>query len=387
MIINPIGVKDGEIIHITMLDEKQRGLNCGCVCPECGQPLVARMGEINTWHFAHKSESNCDFGASRRGGESPIHKLAKKVIYDNKMITIEGETVNFKDVIVEYKEDDVILDLLGITTDGEEIGIEIYYKHKVEDEKIEKLKKRYKKVIEIDIPAKTDTDNYEEFTHNVLSEFSRLYIVYKSYTARDIQQSLTYIAEQREILKKEEKRLEEKKQEIDLSINYLQQQTEEINRKYEILDIAENTEIKLAEREEKFKEKLRRKEEESIKTLQRIENEIKVKKIEAEVFVNKKRKEWIEYRDKIKYSELTEEEKVTYKKFENERAELKKQKEQIELEKKNLKDKEFYWLAALGEKASKITWEKTQRNIRKSLNEIKMLQDKIGKEFLEIIEE
>ena len=78
---------------------------------------------------------------------------------------------------------------------------------------------------------------------------------------------------------------------------------------------------------------------------------------------------------------------MTYKKFENERAELKKQKEQIELEKKNLKDKEFYWLAALGEKASKITWEKTQRNIRKNLNEIKMLQDKIGKEFLEIIEE
>lgn len=45
-----------------------RGLKCGCVCPSCKIPLVARHGDINEWHFAHASrndqsrvERECDF--------------------------------------------------------------------------------------------------------------------------------------------------------------------------------------------------------------------------------------------------------------------------------------------------------------------------------------
>lgn len=32
-----------------------RGAACGCVCPICKGPLVAKQGEINAWHFAHES--------------------------------------------------------------------------------------------------------------------------------------------------------------------------------------------------------------------------------------------------------------------------------------------------------------------------------------------
>lgn len=35
-----------------------RGEACGCVCPSCKTPLVARQGEVNEWHFAHKSKDN-----------------------------------------------------------------------------------------------------------------------------------------------------------------------------------------------------------------------------------------------------------------------------------------------------------------------------------------
>lgn len=37
------------------IGEVGRGADCGCHCPECGSPLVARQGMANDWHFAHDS--------------------------------------------------------------------------------------------------------------------------------------------------------------------------------------------------------------------------------------------------------------------------------------------------------------------------------------------
>ena len=34
-----------------------RGRNCGCICPSCKTPLIARQGELKEWHFAHRSRS------------------------------------------------------------------------------------------------------------------------------------------------------------------------------------------------------------------------------------------------------------------------------------------------------------------------------------------
>lgn len=33
-----------------------RGNACGCICPSCNTPLVARQGDDNEWHFAHRSQ-------------------------------------------------------------------------------------------------------------------------------------------------------------------------------------------------------------------------------------------------------------------------------------------------------------------------------------------
>jgi hypothetical protein len=32
-----------------------RGRHCGCICPSCSTPLVARQGKQKEWHFAHRS--------------------------------------------------------------------------------------------------------------------------------------------------------------------------------------------------------------------------------------------------------------------------------------------------------------------------------------------
>ncbi|MGE0098082.1 MAG: hypothetical protein AB7S86_07010 [Hydrogenophaga sp.] len=50
------------------IGEVERGAECGCVCVECGGPLVARQGMANDWHFAHEAAQErpeCDTAAQR----------------------------------------------------------------------------------------------------------------------------------------------------------------------------------------------------------------------------------------------------------------------------------------------------------------------------------
>ncbi len=37
------------------IGEVARGSACGCFCPECGSPLVAKHGDAREWHFAHEA--------------------------------------------------------------------------------------------------------------------------------------------------------------------------------------------------------------------------------------------------------------------------------------------------------------------------------------------
>ena len=50
---------DGKRITIADLSPEEKGLKCGCVCPECDVDFQARMGSKREWHFAHNSKG-CD---------------------------------------------------------------------------------------------------------------------------------------------------------------------------------------------------------------------------------------------------------------------------------------------------------------------------------------
>lgn len=48
------------------IGEVERGAACGCSCPECGSPLVAKQGSEKDWHFAHEGgqeRPECEAGA------------------------------------------------------------------------------------------------------------------------------------------------------------------------------------------------------------------------------------------------------------------------------------------------------------------------------------
>ena len=50
---------DGRAVHIS---EVERGAACGCVCPGCGKPLIARKGTEVEHHFAHADGEECKHG-------------------------------------------------------------------------------------------------------------------------------------------------------------------------------------------------------------------------------------------------------------------------------------------------------------------------------------
>lgn len=66
---------DGSVVHITEIDPvTERGLACGCICAQCGEQLVARVGSVRQRHFAHHRICEC-VGAD----ESALHRFAKEV--------------------------------------------------------------------------------------------------------------------------------------------------------------------------------------------------------------------------------------------------------------------------------------------------------------------
>lgn len=50
---------DGSALHIS---KAKRGEECGCTCPGCDEPLVARKGDITQYHYAHAHGTDCPFG-------------------------------------------------------------------------------------------------------------------------------------------------------------------------------------------------------------------------------------------------------------------------------------------------------------------------------------
>lgn len=65
---------EGRVVHV---DEVPRGADCGCRCPACDGPLIARQGEVRGWHFAHRELAEC-VGAV----ETSLHRAAKQLLHD-----------------------------------------------------------------------------------------------------------------------------------------------------------------------------------------------------------------------------------------------------------------------------------------------------------------
>lgn len=161
-------LKDGKPVHISDIPDEKRGLKCGCVCSACGHPLQARKGNTNAHHFAHDKGSECS-------AETVIHQTAKTIIMEAGEIHVPATRYNYKNIVDYYLPDQVIplsniheeKDIGNIQPDiisyykGKPLLIEIYVTHKVDDDKIQKIKDKGISAIEIDLSGigyETDID-------------------------------------------------------------------------------------------------------------------------------------------------------------------------------------------------------------------------------------
>lgn len=68
------------------------GKRCGCECPSCGVPLIARKGDRKVWHFAHDSQSGArkDVEKCRYSFFVSVRMMARQLIGDRLCIRLPG---------------------------------------------------------------------------------------------------------------------------------------------------------------------------------------------------------------------------------------------------------------------------------------------------------
>lgn len=156
------GLKDGEYYSV---EDVPKGKKCGCVCPTCKQPLVARKGDERTHHFSHApGTQSCSNPA-----ETHLHMWAKEILYRTKKLTFPPytnepgttrsrsfEKAELECVLSNRLRADVLLSNPGKTP----INVEILVSHKVDYNKRKRLKEIEQWTVEVDLSDLVDT--YDE---------------------------------------------------------------------------------------------------------------------------------------------------------------------------------------------------------------------------------
>jgi hypothetical protein len=156
---NPFGIMNGKLVHIS---EVVSGLNCNFNCPYCNAILIAKKGDEKIHHFAHHNAEECKYGL-----ESSLHLVGKKIIAEKGFLKIPPVKVTFdsrkKDILIseakyikvdrveiEKRLNNIIPDLVIYVRDVPLI-IEINVTHKVNKEKLEKIKAMNISAIEVNL--------------------------------------------------------------------------------------------------------------------------------------------------------------------------------------------------------------------------------------------
>ena len=180
------GLKKETTNELLFIDNVPNGLDCGCVCPHCKHPLIARNGGAKkTHHFAHYKGAEC--GKARM---TALHMLAQNILARDKKIMLpdyhgdyfqaDTESIEFDEVKLEETlqvsdKKKLRPDCIGIKYDNNnnahQLWIEIYVTHEVNEEKENYINASANACIEIDLSDLLDTDYSDESISKRLLEF------------------------------------------------------------------------------------------------------------------------------------------------------------------------------------------------------------------------
>ena len=151
--------------QLVYIEDVDKGLACNCTCPACHARLIAKKGKIKLHHFAHHDCKPCAYGA-----ETTLHLAAKDILNKAKKMYLpertikiagrefhaDGGFINIEKVELEkrYTQDGVIIPDVVITrNNGKKLFVEIFVTHKVDLDKLDKIKDRHISAIEIDLSS------------------------------------------------------------------------------------------------------------------------------------------------------------------------------------------------------------------------------------------
>lgn len=163
-------LKDG---HLVGIDDVANGSRCGCVCPKCGEKLVARNGGTRMQHhFAHSSDSTCVGSA-----ETALHLLAKEILQETRRLMLpdfygyKGAAIDFDEIILEEWQEDSTLrpDCIGIKN-GHRLWIEIKVNHAVDEAKLQYIREHKQGCVEIDFSQFLEETYTREDIRSFLAE-------------------------------------------------------------------------------------------------------------------------------------------------------------------------------------------------------------------------
>lgn len=123
----PFGYSESED-RLVDVHQVQSGKLCGCICPSCKAPLIARKGTKKAWHFAHDSSSEifkelekCTYSfyvsarmmARQLIGDSLEVALPGYEIYLSEKIPVSHRLVQVSEYVTKHRKvqlSDVVLD-------------------------------------------------------------------------------------------------------------------------------------------------------------------------------------------------------------------------------------------------------------------------------------
>lgn len=156
----PFGLKEDKLYEPVQV---LNGKACGCVCPACKMPLVAKQNAA-TPHFAHAQDENCS-----KGLETAVHLAVKQIIAEKKQVRLpvmtwknplprkdeakllhKQQLIQLESVVLEQQVDNFKPDIVVISGNSTYF-IEVAVTHFVDEEKLQKIISRKIPTFEIDV--------------------------------------------------------------------------------------------------------------------------------------------------------------------------------------------------------------------------------------------
>lgn len=166
-----LSVADGRMLAPL---EAPLGKHCGCICPACRDPIIAKhcVGSAISAHFAHQANANCSSGF-----ETALHLAAKQLIAERRLLHLPplvaeltrsdryghvheahkmlrpGSLTELDDVRLEMSIGDFRPDVRACSADIPVLLIEIAVFHFVDEIKLAKIERAGLPALEVDLSA------------------------------------------------------------------------------------------------------------------------------------------------------------------------------------------------------------------------------------------